>query len=368
MHSPQGWESLPNTYRRWVHEMGLPSIPPEPLATCGSCAMVPLKRASALHTGSTFFNERTKCCTFLPSIPNYLVGDALVRANTKGEASAPLLARIQDDATATPLGVRMSTRYRLLYDAASAFGQSEELLCPHYLAEGGLCGIWESRNSVCATWYCKHALGADGQRYWQQLRDLLGEVEVSLSVALALAVAGESCDPDPEESSSAHAELVPDAARRKAQQRWGSWYSRRNEFFEACAARADAMNWSDVERISGAKVTYRRQKLQRLLSSQNQVVEDLTLEVGEYTVVGVLERSILLRTYSPYDPLAVSPELLQALSAFDGYRPVWRVAAELLAEHGLEIDLATVERLRRHAVLVSPADRGQASSPNAVRP
>jgi hypothetical protein len=82
----------------------------------------------------------------------------------------------------TPLGLAQHAVYRLLYNQANgAFGKSRALRCPHYLVEGGHCGIWKHRESVCATWFCKHECGAAGYRFWQATKQLLRAAEEELS-------------------------------------------------------------------------------------------------------------------------------------------------------------------------------------------
>jgi hypothetical protein len=159
---------LPPLYAAWVEDLLGGSIPPETRATCHDCAMCE-DGADYQAPDSKFFNPVTKCCTYLPEISNFLTGQILADddpAITKGRAS--IEARINAGVAVTPLGLGRNQRYALLYDNmdVQVFGRAQSLRCPHYIDEqGGLCGIWKYRNSVCSTWFCRHVRGVAGESF-----------------------------------------------------------------------------------------------------------------------------------------------------------------------------------------------------------
>lgn len=118
----------------------------------------------------SFFDPQVKCCTYLPELPNFLVGRILADEDPAlAVGRATVEKRLQAGVAVTPLGLDRTPFYDLLYQHAdTAFGRSHTLRCPHYIEEGGLCGIWQHRNSVCATWFCKHVRGAMGFRFWKE--------------------------------------------------------------------------------------------------------------------------------------------------------------------------------------------------------
>src|SRR5262245_29498225 len=64
---------LPPLYARWFDELLGGDIPSESRATCNDCAMCD-SEGDHQKPGSTLFNPESKCCTYLPRLPNYLVG------------------------------------------------------------------------------------------------------------------------------------------------------------------------------------------------------------------------------------------------------------------------------------------------------
>src|SRR5262245_26034784 len=97
---------LPPLYARWMDELLGQPIAPERSATCDSCAMVaPPTEATA---GSAFyFSPETKCCTYLPQLPNFLVGRVL-RDDDPDAATgrATVEKRIDARSGVTPMGLQ----------------------------------------------------------------------------------------------------------------------------------------------------------------------------------------------------------------------------------------------------------------------
>src|SRR5579863_3280623 len=138
-------------------------IPAETSATCDRCAMVrPVDPESA--PPESFFSPQTKCCTYLPEIANFLVGRILADASPDAAfGRATVEARIDAGVEVTPLGLQKTPLFSLVYRASPAsFGHATSMRCPHYVVDGGRCGVWRHRESTCATWFCKFARGANG--------------------------------------------------------------------------------------------------------------------------------------------------------------------------------------------------------------
>src|SRR5580692_10598849 len=66
--------TLPALYAPWLRIVAGGPIPAEVKATCDRCAMLapPSARTDVVH-----FRPETKCCTFQPSLPNFLAGRIL---------------------------------------------------------------------------------------------------------------------------------------------------------------------------------------------------------------------------------------------------------------------------------------------------
>ena len=79
------FEQLPDLYQRWVEALLPEGIPREGQATCFNCTMCH-KGDAAPDEGVGFFNPVTKCCTYFPDVPNFLVGRAIA-VDTPGAAA-----------------------------------------------------------------------------------------------------------------------------------------------------------------------------------------------------------------------------------------------------------------------------------------
>jgi hypothetical protein len=349
---------LPPLYAKWMDEMLGAEIPPESNATCGDCAMV-LSPNDAQVAGAGF-SASTKCCTFLPDLWNFLVGRALIDddpASVRGRAGVE--ARIDAGIAVTPLGLRRSRSYQVLYDSSHAlFGQSKAMLCPHYVDErGGLCGVWRHRESTCTTWFCKFVRGSVGRDFWNQLQQLLRAVEESLStwcltqMRVDEAVLRELYRPHREtlrNRPSVH-EVDGDADAAELRAVWGTWRGREREFYVACARLVDPLSWNDIMHIAGAHVTVyarlTREAHGRLVS--NDVPARPRAALVQITPRG--ER-VRLATYSTMDELEVSPTLAKLLAYFDG-RPISEALASIEEREHIAVDLSLVRKLADFGVL-----------------
>ena len=161
---------LPALYRPWIEALVGGAIPAESEATCDRCAM--LAPVSGPAAGDLFFDPRSKCCTYVPALPNFLVGGILLDPTPESAAGrASVEARIVAGVGVTPAGLEQPPAHGLLYQSApDAFGRTLSMRCLHYRSETGTCGIWRHRPSVCTTWFCKYVRGAVGLRFWTALR------------------------------------------------------------------------------------------------------------------------------------------------------------------------------------------------------
>ena len=147
--------ALPPLYAPWVHEVLGGAIPKEAAAACRRCVMLAPGR-SGEGKRRIFFDAKTLCCTYLPDLPNFLVGRILSdRSPAMAYGRRTVRDRLRRQAGVTPFGLARPALYSLLYDsgAADGFGRSRSLHCPHHV-DGGPCGIWAHRCAVCATWFC----------------------------------------------------------------------------------------------------------------------------------------------------------------------------------------------------------------------
>ena len=96
--------ALPSLYAGWMDALLEGPIPAETNATCHDCAMSPPAEEAP---GSTFlFKPASKCCTYWPALPNFLVGRILADED-------PALEGVRD-----PQSIRAVTRHDDRFDAA----------------------------------------------------------------------------------------------------------------------------------------------------------------------------------------------------------------------------------------------------------
>src|ERR1700719_3036940 len=91
---------LPPLQERWMSDLLGGAIPAETRATCDDCAM-----CNHLEPGVESFDPGVKCCTYVPVLANFLVGQVLADPDDRtavGRASVE--ARIAKRTAVTPLG------------------------------------------------------------------------------------------------------------------------------------------------------------------------------------------------------------------------------------------------------------------------
>ena len=356
---------LPPLYARWFDDLLSGEIPAETSATCHDCAMCDTD-GEQQTSGRTLFNPQSKCCTYLPELPNFLVGMILADDDpTMATGRTTVEARLKAGLAVTPLGLQKSTKLKLLYQQMEvrAFGRAQILRCPHYISEqGGLCGVWKYRNSICSTWFCKYVRGATGRDFWETAKLLLLNIEGDLSrwcavqlelddTALELLMA-----PPPE--SGLQRTLTPEdlddlVDLDKQRKRWGNWYGREREFFLACAELVAPLEWSEVLAICGSQAKARarltQKSYQRMTSSQ--VPE--RLRIGGFTVTEANNEY-----YSLYSPgmgaggFRVSSRVMRLLPYFDG-RPTSETVSNVVEKEGLRFTDELLMRLVDFKILVS---------------
>jgi hypothetical protein len=327
-------------------------LPEETEATCKSCAMIdPATAGEAVEGalrpdagGGGYFDPVAKCCSYLPVIPNFLVGAILNDADGPGRRSVE--ARIDARVAVRPLGLDWTPAFAALYHrvGSTAFGRTRSLRCPHQL-EGGLCGIWLHRTAVCATWYCKHVRGGIGGAFWRNgierllraveadlARHCLVETEIATSAILA------SLPADGREERRALTDARYDGVDEELYARmWSTWRGRERAFFQRCAGVVSELAWNDVVAIAGPEVKLLARNTKDLYRAVTSPDLPARIKVGRFRVLGASEDSVRVEAYSEYDPVELPAELFAVLHAFDG-RTTRQVRATLKKDHGIEFE------------------------------
>jgi hypothetical protein len=351
--------ALPPLYDAWMTELLRGPLPIETEATCDRCVMCV---DGALSAGEKAFDASTKCCTYVPAIPNFLVGRILSDRDPAARAGKQSVEeRMRARVAVTPLGVGVTApknAHLRLAARHDGFGRTPSLRCPHYVEEGGRCGIWKNRTSTCATWFCKHVRGAVGGDFWHEgIEALLRALELALSRWCVLQLdPGESAlrrlfPRDPSAEPDGQFEYEPVVYRGD----WGSWVGRERAFFLECARLVGELRWADVVRIGGVEIAARAKVARTLYDAVVSTDMPRALRPGPIQLPHIGAHATRVTSYNPNDPLDLPNALVALLPRFDG-RPTQKVLADLEANEGIAIDDALVRRLVDFEVLVSADD------------
>jgi hypothetical protein len=356
--------TLPPLYANWAAAFLGGPIPAETDATCHDCAMC--SPSGARPTTGVFFAPDVKCCSYMPTLPNFLVGRVLrdddpALAVGQKTIEARLAARV----AVTPLGLGPTPTHAALYarHGDRTFGQSRALICPHFVDEGGgRCAIWRHRNGVCATWFCKHVRGGVGLRFWQALEQLLTAVETQLArwCVLELGI----------DTDALHELFRPTTDRgvissRKARKRydtldegayrrqWGPWLGQETKFFSECARLVDGLAWPDIVRIGGATTAvFERLTLEAYRRLTSHVIPE-RLQVGKLKTVAEGRSHTRIVAYSGHDPINLPKILVGLLPYFDGGLTD-DTLRRIRRETGYVLEPPLVGRLVDYEILVAP--------------
>lgn len=340
--------SLPPLYAPWIEELLGGPVPEERHATCSSCAMCRPTNATAATASLTEFDADTKCCTYVPTLPNFLVGMVLGDDDPAAAAGRESVERrIARAVGVTPLGLQADPQYTLIYKHAGGelFGRSPGLQCPHFLSTaGGLCGIWRHRNAVCATWFCKYERGKIGRRFWEALRQLLMLAERHLALWAATEL-GEPIAALGPSLLTYYATMLP-APESTWSQRWAG---HAQEFYRASARLVEPLSWNQVSEIGGPELSLLAGQLRAAFGAlQANDVPDYLRLVATGSM-SPQEGNRALIGYSTLDLPILQSSVADALPLFDGRRPTDQVCTEV--DGNTPLDHTMIRRLIDFEVL-----------------
>jgi hypothetical protein len=343
--APVPGDLLPPLYSRWVR------------------ALLP----GGLPASDHFYSPDTKCCTFLPALPNFLTGRILVEEPPDPVAArgrATVEARIDKGLGVTPLGLERTAAFTAMYRLSpSAFGKAGAFRCPHYIPEdGGRCGVWRHRESTCATWFCKFDRGETGRAFWHRLHDLLGAAEMALArhSVLSLGIPAESLGRlFPAHArrtlSETHDGMSADDVdgtidRRRYAAIWGPWLGREREFYRRSAALVETLEWRDVIALGGTELEVLARLTTEAYKSATSTELPPRLDRRQLKVVYTSATEARLVGYSNIDPLKAPSRLVEVLHCFDG-RPTRDAIQRVADEHGLRVTDSLVRKLVDFGIL-----------------
>jgi hypothetical protein len=358
--------SLPPLYAPWVEEILGGPVPEERHATCATCAMCEPHAATAATASMTRFDPTTKCCTYTPGLPNFLVG-AILSDDDPGAAAGreSVRKRIARCEGVTPLGLQTPLQDAVIYKYAAGelFGRHGGLRCPHYVSDaGGLCGIWRHRNSVCATWFCKHEHGAVGQGFWRALLQLLGSVERQLALWCAIEL-GQGVD-TLGSTLLPYYQLMPNSRfqpqQARAPERSGAstrgwteaWGDRFEEFYVEAGRLAAPLRWSQVKELCGPTLGVEIKMVRKAQADLQRGGAPARLRYNAISVVSEGAGIVGVAGHSEDDMLPLPEGLVEELGRFDGRQPAEKTAATIAEASGVALDAGTIQRFVEYRILV----------------
>lgn len=361
-------DALPPLYRPLLGAPLDREVPPESKATCASCAMLAGAPGAVAPVDGRprTFRPDTKCCTFHPRLPGWLVGALLDDPDPAlAEGRRRLSERIASRVGVTPGWIEPPRSYSLLYDGArDAFGRAAGLRCPWYAVEDGGCTVWRYRDAVCSTYYCRYAAGADGQRLWTAVKELLSLAEVQLARAALLAIAPELLDRELERAAergrAPGPEDIDGAPPPEPEYRalWGAWAGREAELYRACARWVRGRSAAEVDRLLGLDGTLARRKVARAADAATSSALPPVLRLEPTATVAWLpDGSVALAGYSGLEAVALPGVAWRLLVRFTGDAPVAAVRARLREEERADLDDGVLLELYRQRVLGVPPER-----------
>jgi Fe-S-cluster containining protein len=363
---PQILDALPALYRTLLGPPLDREIPPERKATCASCAMLEGNCAGAaapVDGRSRFFRPDTKCCTFHPRLPNYLLGGILEDATpAAAEGRRRMEARIASRVGVTPEWLHPPRTFTLLYEGArGAFGRARGLRCPFYMEGTGACTIWAHRDAVCSTYFCKYAAGADGRRLWTAVKELVSLVEIQLARAALLELAPELLDREPGARAAPAGPVGPEdidgepAPPRDHAALWGSWAGREPELYRACHRFVRGLSTSDLDGLLGLDGRIARRAVERAAVAATSAELPPVLRLDPAATVSWLpDGRVALGAYSELEAVSLPGEAYPLLTRFNGERTVAEVRAGLRAELHADLSDEVLLELYRQRVLAPP--------------
>jgi Fe-S-cluster containining protein len=347
-------EIFPAVYRSILPSFFDSAAVREEKATCSSCVMCP--SASGAAPGAIHFRPDTKCCTFHPTLPNYLVGAILGdRSPALDIGRARIRDKIANRVGVTPMWLAAPRKLTLLLDAArdEAFGRSLLLRCPYFEADGGRCTIWMHRESSCTTFFCRYSQGADGLAFWKALEHYFRYVERSLARYATRALGTDLTEPGVARGALTLEDLedMPPAADQYARY-WGSWQGREEEFYVASYASIAELSRDAFLSIVGEEGARLLLELEAQYDALREPRLAEVLELNRDVRVVRVPDGVIVSTYSAYEPVHLTPLLFEVLREFNGVESTTDVRARLLRDRDLDVSPELLLELQALRVLI----------------
>jgi hypothetical protein len=330
----------------------------ETRATCDKCAMCDHGTPSPVPMD--YFRPDTKCCTFHPQLPNYLVGAILADPSPEmEEGKRRVREQIKLRFGATPHWLNRPRKMSLiLLGYSEGFGRAKSLLCPYFNVDdpAASCTIWRHRETVCLTYYCKYSAGKRGFDFWIAFKNYLAHVQRRLVKFAADAVDPAVVEPVFKKNALT-LEDIEDLPPKDSDYTawWKSWVGREEEFYVRCyewvksiPQRQFALNIDETE-AGKACLTDLVAKYEKL---QNRILPSRLVRNARMSEQHVGDK-VVVTTYHRYDSFALDKDLYDVVGMFRANESLEENLARLAAD-GIELAPELIEFLYVAGVLVEP--------------
>lgn len=260
------FQQLPKIYEPMLPAIFGKPIPVEQYADCMNCHMC--KPNDAVKDVRTF-SEKTKCCTFKPIIPNYLVGAIL----NDSDNQTKLHDYIKTGTKLAPLGYYPTKTE--LRDYANIipdkFGMDESVMCE--LLVDGNCSVWQYRNSICSSYFCHYYKGIHGKAFWEAVRDFLQFIEEAISEHCALSLgipASHLTNATTNFFINVQDAQLDATDTNNSTNHWAAWESNKADYFAKCYSIASELT---EEKIAALNPNRYAIKLAELTTAFNRMTE-----------------------------------------------------------------------------------------------
>lgn len=242
---------IPSIYHSIFPEILDIEFPKEKIATCDTCTLCRSPQSPYINT---------KCCTYQPTLANFMAGGVFSDNDTSLILGKELIKKqIKDRVGVTPYGIIPSLSYIQREKEANSidfWSRPHELVesirCPY--SHEGLCSIWKYRENLCVTFFCSSIGGAAGKTFWKKVNAYLKMAETSLAQYAMLQLgwplakiktdAVNAADFNFEDEKG----MVNDA---KYAALWGDWVEREEEFYRHCFEIVKNIDASTFKQITG---------------------------------------------------------------------------------------------------------------------
>jgi hypothetical protein len=255
------FQQLPQIYQSLLPDIFNRPIAVETYADCSNCNMC---QPNSIVDDQRFFSSKTKCCTFKPIVPNYLIG---------GIINDPIIISKITDLIANkspkmmPLGYFPSQKE--LSDYAGIlpdnFGIDDRVRCE--LLNDGDCSIWKYRNSMCSTYFCHYFKGKFGKLFWEDVRDFLQHIESALSEFCCHEL-GVSNDYLKNHTTNFFINVQSAVNNERDQittppfSDWGKWADKESDFYTECTRLVHDLKENDIRSLAPTSYDIKKQALE----------------------------------------------------------------------------------------------------------